>query len=290
MIRKDLLEKINIEQSDIDYILEIDKIYGKEIEVISNEYMVCESRTDCKTFLERAIALSKDDTDEYIMKLLFWLHGATLLHEEFRERNVSDEVFYSTMEDIRFKMKECRNVYGKCGVFVDWFYFIFEHKYFGLGRLQYEPKEFPYKIYKRGDYEIKKGDAVYGVHIPSNGPLTYESVIDSFKQAYEFFKKDLKDGILPLLCISWLIYEPYEKLFSEGSNMYNFSKMFDRFDFHIQDGFPDCWRIFNKNYEDRHTGMPAKTSLQKNFTRYMEENDVFGEGIGMVLFDGEKIL
>lgn len=300
----DYLEKLGITDSDIGVILEHDRRYGKGIRALAAEYM--QMITDgfmkpypkggletglkrADSFLARAKALDSNGKDDYMTSLLFWLHCVPYGKEVYRKQGISEKVFYDTMADIAFKLAECKQVYGKCGVFTNWFFLIFEWKLVALGRLQYQITDFPKDHYEWNGFRLNQGDPVYACHIPSSGKLTEALCMESLQQAYDFFKKDLRTSILPVVCNSWLLFPPYvESVFPEGSNMKAFAQLFDIIDQSGDEGFYDCWRVFGRVYEGTTEGFPCDNTLRRNFIRHIENVGTFGYGYGVLLYDGEK--
>jgi hypothetical protein len=221
--------------------------------------------------------------------MIFLLICSERLHKLYKEKGYSDELFYDTVRDLTYKLYECHFVYGIWGTFVFWWY----HRFFRLdlfahGRLQFERKAFPLKEY--GDV-LREGDTVYFCHIPSSGPLTPESVQDSLKRAYAFFKPELKNGILPVYCNSWLLYPPHAPLFPSGSNLARFYEIFDIIEYEEDVGNKDFCRIFGTHYSPKLLeDLPEDNTLRKNFKHFLLNGGCMGLGKGIILFDGEKII
>ena len=115
--------------------------------------------------------------------------------------------------------------------------------------------------------------------------------MDSLQKAYEFFKKrgKIEGNVMRIFCASWLLYTPYvENIFPEGSNLHKFAEMFDVYLDSEREDFSDCWRIFGKKYEGTTEGLPSDTTLRRNFIKYINEGKSFGNGYGVILYDGEQ--
>ena len=54
--------------------------------------------------------------------------------------------------------------------------------------------------------------------------------------------------------------------------------------------FGDAWRIFGADAEKEPKNLPEQTSLQRAFKEYLVQENKVGQGIGVIIFDGEKIL
>ena len=304
MLTKEFLEKIGFGTDDIDFIISNDLKYADKLAPIVEEYT---SGLSAEPYVPykgdgRRLSLQRADLfiqqvhetipceNEYVLNLLAWLNCIPYLYDRYKQLGISEDVFIEAMKDFSYKARECRNVYGVCGLFVNWFFLFFELKEFALGRLQYEVYQFDYDEYACAGVKLKKGDRVYSCHIPSGGKLTYELCMGSFQMAYEFFKSDLSGDIIPIVCASWLLYEPYiDKVFPENSNLMQFAKLFDIIDSTgTGNAFHDGWRVFNKMYEGTTKDLPADNTLRRNYIDYINAGGDFGYGYGVILYDGKK--
>ncbi len=289
MIAENLLEKIGFDEREIKTLNEYRKIIGNKTEPFSKAY------TSGEISLNKALcevsAFKSDELNVYTAHLIFLLDCTGYLLEKYRREKVSDEIFYHTMKDIKYKLDECLKVKGVFGNFVaDWYEGFFHGGRVALGRLQYEPLVHSKDVLKIGDFSAKDGDFKVQCHIPSSGPLGSELCKESFKLAYDYFKDKLKDGILPVFCESWLLYPPYEKPFSSSKNILDFRRNFYVYETVNQDKFGDSWRVFDTDYDGNLKSLPDKTRMQKGFIDYISEEGSFGIGKGVLLFDGEKVL
>ena len=226
----------------------------------------------------------------YTVDMIFLLTSLSRLSELYEKNGYGEELFLETMRDLTIKLYECRMVFGIWGTFVlSWYINFLKMNIFGFGRLQFERKAFPLDDYKG---ILHKGDTVFSCHIPSwIGPLLYDSVIDSLKRAYVFFSDELKDGILPVYCHSWLLYPPHAPLFPSGSNLERFYGLFDIVDSEPDPTNRDFPRIFGVPYSSETVRYVAEdNTLRRNFKKYMCEGNTMGLGHGILLFDGEKII
>ena len=241
-------------------------------------------------FLEELTALAEESGfHPQQVDMTFLLAAAQPLKYFYHHNNIPEEIYWDSMEDLRYKLMENKKNYDRWGTFVTfWFQGFFWCERFKLGRLQYEKKLFKYPEY-RG---IKEGDRVFNCHIPSSGPLTPEAVMDSLKKAHAFYKDELKDGILPVVCNSWLLYTPFMgEVFPEGSNLWEFNKMFT----HLREvDDPNCsnfWRIFDQEYDPATLkNAPADTGLRRRLKAFLEAGNPMGSAYCILLFDGEKII
>ncbi len=295
MINRELLKKLEFEETDIEYIMQSDIAYRDKIMPFSVSFMNAE-KTPQNSFvisseiIQKAIEAVPECDNPYILQLLFWLYCVPTAKEYYEKRGISEEVFYDTMKDLSCKTRECKEVHKKTGTYSPWFYLHFSYVYFGLGRLQFYIETYAHNTYSKNGYTVKKGDTIYSCHIPSGSKLTEEKCMHSFQKAYEFFKADLENDILPLTCRSWLLYPPYtERVFPKGSNIEKFANLFDIIEQH-ETGykFSECEHIFGSTYKGNTDGFPDDNSLRRNMIEYMNSNSPSGYGVGILLYDGKK--
>lgn len=270
---------------------------------LSKQYNTLIRHTECEIALKiAATEFINGDGNEYTEKLdhisttlgiprytvdmLMLLLTVEPTRDKYRERGLPDSVCRDTMSDLKNKLIECYNVYGCWGTFVTWWFRCHTQlRLFTLGRLQYEPIAFPYDSYKG---VLKKGDTVYNCHIPSGGALSEESVLYSFRRAYDFFEAK---GMFPIYCNSWLIYPPTAALYGENSNLRRFYEMYDIINAVEDDRMKNFWHIFDTPYSrEALENASEDNSLRRAFKKYLLEGGSMGNGQGIILFDGENII
>lgn len=225
----------------------------------------------------------------YVVDMLFLILCAKPLRRMYKQKGLPDYVYRDSMADLKYKLLECKRVYGIWGTFVfGWFRGFYLCERFSLGRLQYEKIQFPFDL-SLYDGRVKKGSVVYNCHIPSCGPLTAEAVMQSLKKAYAFYGSELHDGVLPVVCLSWLLYPPFSRVFPEGSNLQKFCDLFQILAEYEEPGNPDFWRIFGRNDTADTDSWPEETRLQRRCKAYLQGGGVMGEGYGILMFDGTRI-
>ncbi len=230
----------------------------------------------------------------YTFHLVFLMVCAERLHELYKENNISEEIYFESVNDIKYKFKECVDCKGVNGVFVAWWateFFSLER--FGLGRYQYDMSTYGEEDFTTSaGITIKKGDKTLGFHIPSSGvPLTDEVRLDSFKKAYEFFTDFRRDdGLMIFECGSWLIYPPYKDFLPENSNILKFIGDFEIVEAHESEKFGDAWRVFGKYGYKSPKHWPEDTSMRRAFKKHILAGGKTGHGHGIIVFDGEKIV
>ena len=221
----------------------------------------------------------------------FFLRCLEELYVRYENAGISEKIFWDTAADLRFKLSECHAVHGIWGTFVgSWNPPFYRMERFALGRFQYERTPFPSDGYEKKGAIIEKGEPVLNFHIPSSGRMPKEVRLDSYREAYRFYGTSRKDGLLVLICDSWLLYPNHRSILPESSNILSFMDDFEIISSREADNFPDQWRVFGNTEGLSPSDLPEKTSLQRAFKSYLLSGGKMGSGFGVILFDGEKIV
>lgn len=226
-------------------------------------------------------------TNKYTVHLLYYICLSKQTRVMYEEKNIPYNIFYDSMCDLKWKLFECHKVKGVWGSFVAWWFpRFFDLTRFALGRLQFETITFDRDLYSKNGYEIKKGDTVLNVHIPSAGPFPHEQCIDSYNRAREFYKVIFGDKPTVFVCSSWLLFPKHKEILPENSNIRKFMEDYDIIESSDNNNFKDMWRIFNKDFTGNVDDLPSETSLQKIYKDYIRKGNTVGSGFGVLLFDG----
>ncbi len=242
---------------------------------------------------EAAAAGAAAGVHEYTAQFLLFACLGEPLRLRYKEKGIDASIWYDSMMDLLYKLNECYAVHGVWGTFVAfWFDRFFEMTRFALGRLQFE--EATYHLtdsYSGHGITMKRGEKkVLNVHIPSSGPLYRDDVLDSYRRAYHFYNDLTINGLLPIICESWLLYDRMQEFLSADSNILRFQQDFEIVKSIEIGGFDDCWRIYNINYPGDPALLPRKTSLQRRYADWLAAGGVSGVGYGILWFDGEKVV
>ena len=241
---------------------------------------------DGKSPKENCEQLSEDSgVHDYTVFELVLIKALPALEHSYKMLGRDMVLFDGVLADIRAKTIECINVYDVVGTnCYDWYIGFYDCTRLCLGRLQFEKRPFRY------DYkDYKQGDTAINTHIPSIGPLVNEDVMNSFKMAYKYFGDTVKDGVLPIVCSSWLLHDKTSLCFKKGGGLEMFYNMFDVIYNEDHDTNRNFWRIFDCEYKDFDKA-PADTSLRRNILDMIKSGQNMGAGYGVILFDGEKIV
>lgn len=227
----------------------------------------------------------------YTASFVFLCWNSQELHERYRAQGISDEVFHDTMMDLHYKLEECRHVHNIWGTFVrGWYPGFYAVTRFALGRLQYEFDEFRGESYTAGGFTVKKGDRVLTMHIPSAGPLTKALREDSYRRAYEFYKKDFPGKPVVFTCHSWLLFPPHDGMLPKDSNIVSFLHDFDPIFWTESDTFHDAWRVYGANGDKPVDQLPRNTTFQRAYADWLQSGHKSGHGYGAFLFDGKHFI
>lgn len=222
----------------------------------------------------------------YEAQLLLYLCFSRYLPVHYAKAGLPEQVCMASLEDLKWKALECHEIYGVWGAFVaDWFPGFFTLSRFTLGRLQYEEIPFPEDYPVTGNLRLKKIDVVLNAHIPSAGPLTRESCIDSYRQAVCFWKKYFQKTSPAICCFSWLLFPAHETFLPPGSNILRFQQDYDIYTTWQDEAFGDLWRITGSMYDGRPENLPEDTSLRRAYKGWITAGNIPGGGTGFLKED-----
>ena len=221
--------------------------------------------------------------------MLFLLCLSRRTKELYEARGISDEIYWMSMKDMTWKLRECHRFDGVWGTnTAPWFERFFRLTRFALGRLQFEPC-ISTQYYEKNGLVLEPGGLVLNVHIPSCGPLDPDACMDAFRQAEAFFGDLFGERPVVVHCCSWLLYKEHERILPENSNIRKFMKFFDIVDGRTNSGH-DLWRIFYCKETDDLTKLPQQTGLQRAYVKMLQEGTPTGVGIGIFFLKDGKIL
>lgn len=233
---------------------------------------------------------SQTGVNEFTLWGVFLALASKRARVDYIERGISEEIFWDTFADMKYKTKECREIKGVWGNFVAFWYPIFYRcDIVKLGRLEYENEVYQGETYEKAGFRLQRGDGIKNIHIPSSGePFDLNARVESYKKAYRFFKPE--GGILCCQCHSWLLFPKWKEILTKNGNILSFQRDFDIISSEEEDEFADCWRLFGADYEKPLEEYPEKTSMQRDVKKYLLSGGKTGEGFGILLFDGERII
>lgn len=196
-----------------------------------------------------------EDAD-HVGILACMLRASADLHELYREKGISDAVYFATMGCYTRFLEETRRMTGRLTFDREWWTTRQAGGHlFRLGALEYEMKH------------TDRG-VVIGMHIPSDADFSPEAVDASLRMAGAFFAAHF-----PALsgaeyrCHSWLLDPQLQGMLREDSHILSFQRRFDLFDEgEASDEFLE-W-LYRTRSADA-AALPEGTSLQRNVKRHL---------------------
>ncbi len=255
----------------------------------ADEYAVIREKMQDKEQIYALAENMKEDRDLVMLAvcILFGIDAEAL----YRERGIAEDIYWASMRDITIWTKTCMKMRGHVGLYeYGWILSFLTAEIVRLHRLEFHIIQFmENKTWSKAGVTVKGGAPVVNIHIPEDGPLKPDDVIESFRRAYRYFNCT---GTQAFVCHSWLLYPGNYEFLSETSNI---RKFMDNFDLITRDESRysgDLWRVFGPCPSYRDTSVfPRDTELQRGMIRYLDEHDfTTGSGYGIFLFDGEKIV
>lgn len=216
----------------------------------------------------------------YTLELLIFVCLTPKAAEYYRQKGLDEALFHNTMLDLRYKLEECKAVYGIVGSFVArWFRGFFNLTRFAFGRLQFEIIQFDGN-YEKDGHVLTPESKVINIHIPRTGtPMDPESCDRAFAMAKEFFGSQVGETA-PFVCSSWLLFPEHKTMLSSQSNTYKFLMRFDIIRSSYYKDRSNLWRLFDtmEVHPDR---LPADTSFRRCYVEHLKKGGRLGGGYGV---------
>ena len=255
--------------------------------------LVAEYEADYKIDYEAALSKIKEislesGVHEYTGALLLFICYTRGLRAHYEREGISLDLFLPSVLDLKYKLDECKCVYGIVGSFVaKWFSGFFNLTRFALGRLQFEIVEFGGE-YDNGELKLTPKSKVINVHIPRTlTPLDRKSTIESYRLAAEFFGPRL-DGSIAFTCSSWLLFPRHREMLKDGSNILAFMNDYDIVSSGEYSNYNEVWRLFDKNYDGDPSHLPTDSSLRRAYVDLISRGECTGWGKGVFAFKTMK--
>lgn len=187
---------------------------------------------------------------------------------QYKERNISDEIFLATMKYITRFMEWDRKHQG-------------EYKF---TQAHWFPRELAVIEYRIGalEYEFIDGEErEIGVHIPSDAVFNRESVLESLKDFVKFRDQYYPEwkGV-PFVCDTWMLAPAMEELLNDTSNILAFKHLFE-LDIISEDATWFMGFLF-PGHENELETLPENSSLQKKAKEYMLSGKKIGVAKGHI--------
>ena len=257
---------------------------GAELSELISEYDN-DKHTDYKIIENKIKQIAvESEIHEYTASLVLLLCYTKRLREYYREAGIDDAIFKNTVLDLRYKLDECKCVYGIWGTFVlYWFWGFFKLERFALGRLQFEIVPFGADHTVDG-IALTPNSKVINVHIPrTKGRLDRESVLMSYRLAADFYRPLLGDTVA-FVCSSWLLFPKHRELLRDGANLLDFMNDYDLYASGEYQSYGEVWRLFDCHYDGDVSHLPSDTSLRRAYIGLIERGEKTGWGKGAFIY------
>ena len=222
---------------------------------------------------------------KYTLELLFLICLTPHLKELYAAEGIAEDIYDNTVCDLKWKAKECRDLYGVWGCFVGWWTIdFFKLNRFAIGRLQYNLRQLSHDISSNG-MVLQKGLWFISVHIPSSGPLVHADCQASYKQAAEFFRKRYHMNDIVFGCESWLMAPQNHEILPAHSNILKFMSDYTIVEHRAPRDHSNVWRIFNvMELPDDLSTLPEDTSLRRAFKAWLMKGNTIHIGFGVIFY------
>ena len=227
---------------------------------------------------------------EYTVHLLLLILMSPHLKELYARAGISDEVFYDSLCDLKWKLLECIRMHGIIGTFVaPWHLRFFKMNLFSLGRLQFEIKKFG-KEFSVCGVELHPETTVLGVHIPSSGRLDRNEYLASYARAEKFFAHLFPDGKTVFICSSWLLFPEHKVMLPETSGIRIFAEDYSVVEAYYSKPMSRPWPIFYENQNAPADQLPTDTSLERAYVERYKKGLPSGSALGVIIYKDGQIL
>lgn len=234
-----------------------------------------------------------------IMKLALVYAFLPTVWDRYKEKNISEKIFWDTMSDIKIWIDDHRARTGEDGLYeLHWIMHHMNLNIFKIGRLQYQKLFWFFKTpYDKNGVKISFGNKIINMHIPRGEKLDIDACEESLQMAKEFFKEyfpEYPDN--KFMCHSWLLYPTNKDFMPEGSNILKFAELFQIVEEKEtpQQTYLWLYGVKLKNPDlmknKKETGnygfidiLPQKTSLQKSTVEYIKNGGTFGDALGVII-------
>ena len=279
-------EFVNLEKAGIDEFLSAyDKLFGNEnakskileaLEVYEKDYK-CDLRSLVNGVKETAKLIG---VNEYTANALTYILMLPSLKKHYESLNYSQEILKSSVKDVYYHIKNCKNIKGVWGTFTDWHAHLWNLEVFGFGRLQIMPMMADFD-FNNSELVVKKGQTILDIHIPrTETPLDEQECEESYKLAVSFFKDKLIGAPIVFRCSSWLLFEKHYEILKPTSNIYKFIKRFKNLQFGLYNHYRIVSRLFDMDYTGNPDDLPADSSLRREYIKLIKNGENLGYGTG----------
>lgn len=221
----------------------------------------------------------------YTGRLLLQICMCGIMKKYYLKEGVDEQIWYFSVQDLKWKMIECKCIYNIWGTFLDtWFQGYFQMTRFGFEKLQFELVPFG-RNYEKNGVVLTPESMVIKTHIPRTGTkLDRESKNKSYELAATFYRERYGLDPVVFVCGSWLLFPRNKEVLSPESNLYAFISDFDIIQHWEYEDYSQVWRLFDVNYEGNVDKLPQDTSLRRTYADWIRKGIKTGAGYGVYVF------
>lgn len=224
--------------------------------------------------------------DGGMAQLAATLAAAEQIRRIYREKEIPEDIFLSTMDCLRRFLEETRAIEGRWAF--DRGFWTWRQtcgRLFRLGTLEFE-----YLPLEEEDGALPPGldrsGAVLSVHIPSDAALARQALDQSYRQAGAFFSGAgsgfcFRGAPQAVLCGSWLLAPALDALLPENSGIRRFAGDYVRYD--VQEDNQEFYRwLFGSAAPLPPEALPERTGLQRAVKAHLASGGKIGEASGFL--------
>lgn len=225
------------------------------------------------------------DIHKYTGELLLLICLSERLKDYYAEAGLDEEIWHTSMLDLKWKMMECKSVHGVWGTASAAFQSrFFQMKRFGFGKLQFNLQQFD-SDYDKNGVKLTPESQVIAVHIPRTGTrLDRETLVKSYAKAAEFYRKIFEGNPIVFVCHSWLLFPKNKEVLSPESNLHFFMRDYDIIGQGEYQDYSQVWRLFDVNYNGDVEQLPQNTSLRRAYADWIRKGEKTGWGYGVYVY------
>lgn len=264
-----LCNKINLQLEIKDSVLAFEKDFDfKVVDEQLKDFFIYKNMKKARTELQLILGEDNDN----IKMLTCMLKASVTAYEIYKLKNISDDIYFSTMKCYARFIDETYKRTGK--LYFDRAWWTTRQAgchLFRIGTLEYEKNSNNHKV-------------TIEIHIPSDADFSPSIVNQSLENAKKFFHQyypETKNA--EYCCHSWLLDNQLKKMLKEKTNIINFQKRFEIIDSGEIDTEFIQW-VFNKNFTNStdYMHLPENTSLQRNIKNHLLFGGVIRTSYGKI--------
>lgn len=259
-----LCDKINLQPEIKSCVIEFAN--GFDFSIVANQLRDFQNYEKMSKALAEIQTILREDTNN-IKILACMLKASADVYEIYKDKGISDEIYFATMKCYTRFIDETSQMTGK--LYFDRYWWTTRQAgchLFRIGELEYEMKHIEENI-------------VIGIHIPSDVDFSPSAIDNSLASAKHFFAAYYPElSNAEYRCHSWLLDKQLKAMLNENSNIRSFQNRFEIFD-EGEVGTDFIEWLYNTKSTDYAT-LPENTSLQRNMKKHILSGGVIRNAYG----------